>query len=369
MALSRFIPRRPLALLTILVGGMVSSFGATPTGLSSALFTNLNKLYFSLDLSAAPTNIVKGLWLTNNSDSSISPSGNADVKVPGNVFAGTVVVSNLTTGNAVLVDQGDGTALLTNGAAAVNLNALPPLLATLDETTFSRTNFFFSNLTATTHDVWTVPAGDYACVAQLYTGTTNTTGAYLFYNLVKTNGTYYWLGHSANTYNTNAYQNMSSGYLFEENETIAYTNTVSGLNAVVRIFYWPKAGSKVTACKFFGVTANTTNTIYTCPANKYTHAWENFSSSGFPNYAGVGPTLYFQNNLGSAIVGYSFLCPSGTSPGYGTLARSQPTAANSNPYQYAFPALYPGDVIAFSADTSSTTSIGWLNVVEANYPP
>lgn len=196
---------RPLALLAVLAGALVSCFGATPTGLSSALLTNFNKLYFSLDLSAAPSNIVKGLWLTNNADGSISPSGNADVKVPASVFAGSLLLSNLNTGQAFLIDLGDGTALL------VSTN-----IVTVTNVTYNYS--YVTNYYTNVYQQFDYVTNVYTNVYQTFNNVTN------YYTNV-----YQTFNYLTNIF-TNVYQEFNYVTNIYKNSTIYYTNTTLIVN-------------------------------------------------------------------------------------------------------------------------------------------
>lgn len=265
----------------------------------------------------------------------------------------------------------DATATPTN---VVKLNSqrlfhdLPTIMTVMTPSALKATNFFLSNLSANTTDIWTIPSGDYA-IASIFAGTTNTSGC-LSYVLVKTNGAYFYLSKSLAGLSTNNYSNIgSSSYIFEENETVAMTNTTIGMNARAIVLYWSKASFPLKVVKQFGTIAGATNTFYICPSGVRAYSCVPLFTTSWPTYSGSGPVLFAQNNSGLTMTFYGFLVPSGNSPGFGTLSQSVPIGATAFANQFSTPVLYPGDSISFSVDKTSADSVVWLDAMEVPYSP
>lgn len=246
---------------------------ATPTGLSSALLTNFNKLYFSLDLSAAPSNIVKGLWLTNNADGSISPSGNADVKVPASVFAGSLLLSNLNTGQAFLIDLGDGTALL----VSTNIVTVTNVTYNYSYATNYYTNVYqqfdyVTNIFTNVYQEFSYTTNIFTNVYQQFDYTTNIyTNVYQTFNNVTNYYTnvYQTFNYLTNIF-TNVYQEFNYVTNIYKNSTIYYTNTTLIVNGNTNAWWNLRDDGTITPADGKNVTiTNNIGAILQTPATNY----------------------------------------------------------------------------------------------------
>lgn len=234
-----------LAIILIALGLGNTIHAATPTGISSVLLTNFNKLYFSLDLSAAPSNIVKGLWLTNNADGSISPSGNADVKVPASVFAGSLLLSNLNTGQAFLIDLGDGTALL------VSTN-----IVTVTNVTYNYS--YVTNYYTNVYQQFDYTTNIYTNVYQTFNNVTN-----YFTNI------YQEFSYTTNVY-TNVYQTFESVTNFIDNSVTIITNSTTIINGETNAWWNLRADGTITPAEGRSVViTNNLGAILQTPATNY----------------------------------------------------------------------------------------------------
>lgn len=286
---------------------------------------------------------------------SLSQSGNGglilfDAEKGGSGVAGTFQFTN-----AVLhVDSTKGIEL-----GGITRTAWPggPASSTLRRLDFGRTNIWLGNLSPAFHDFWTVPAGYWAISIAMWCANTNASSS-VVYPAAKTNSNYFFVHKSLNSFSTNSFNSASQiSFPYSENEVVALTNTVQGVNAMFSLIYFPTNLPDVKIFKQYGFDGSTTNLIYTCPSGK-TASWF-IGSEGL--FGANGEVDYINNSASSAFV--QFFVSSG-SPGTDTLVYSSTVLAGKEASIFV-PPLLPGQSIYLYSSLNDPNQIAWMILAES----
>lgn len=223
---------------------------------------------------------------------------------------------------------------------------------------------FVNITTATTTDLYTVPAGKKALIPASYFTNVGAAGNATSV-AVKISGTYYVLTTSANI-SANATGTRNSQYIFEAGEILAViTSSTSQLNGRAFIMeipdYYPIFSAKLTA--FTG--SGTADILYTLPANKKAF----ILSPSFPYTAGQGAGLVgglYTNNSSSdnAILAYVVL-PAG-SPGTNNNTFPSLTVFQQDiqVFNFCSSLVTAGTTLQISSTASGSGQLAIQNIIE-----
>lgn len=232
-----------------------------------------------------------------------------------------------------------------------------PASSTLRRLDFGRTNIWLGNLSPAFHDFWTVPAGYWAISIAMWCANTNASSS-VVYAAAKTNSNYFFVHKSLNSFSTNSFNSASQiSFPYSENEVVALTNTVQGVNAMFSLIYFPTNLPDVKIFKQYGFDGSTTNLIYTCPSGK-TASWF-IGSEGI--FGANGEVDYINNSASSAFVQFFV---SSSSPGTDTLVYSSTVLAGKEASIFV-PPLLPGQSIYLYSSLNDPNQIAWMILAES----
>lgn len=213
--------------------------------------------------------------------------------------------------------------------------------------------------TATTTDLYTVPAGKTAIIPVMYTNnvglSANTTSV-----AVKISGSYYRIS-TDNSFTSAQAQARSLTYIFNSGETLAFiTSTTSQINYRAAILEIPNeygVSSKVLT-SFTG--GGTPDALYTLPANTKAFVW------GSPPTSIFSPAIYVTPN-NAAVNYFVYVVPNGSSPSLTDNVINLVIAAGSTSVNFLNIGTNlenAGDSIMISSNSTNSGQLAWVNIIE-----
>lgn len=220
------------------------------------------------------------------------------------------------------------------------------------------------NISATSGniDLYTVPAGKNIFILQIFSYLTASTSLNLS---VKSSGNYYKLG-NASTFTTNfTATGYQSFFLIKTGETAAVNALTAATGNITLSFIEFDNDSSLKRYELFSL-VNGNNTVYTCPTGY--QAYPCSFIQPINNQISTNSRVNYYNGTGAGRTISIYYVPNGSSPGSTNLTFSGSIGNGTNSLSavntFCFPNLQAGDSYVINTDSSASTQVAWINVIE-----
>ena len=336
------------ALITFDRGGQTAAVGLSSGGIASLTASGQVKLISSSGITTIDNNGQNWLFVANNLYPGTSNT----------FYIGQAVLPL----NAIYIDSAGHLDFGTNRLTFDGINPGGPLWndkvigggpGTFPRYGFVMTNIVQGNIGTGDTDFYTVPAG---YRAMIYIGSLGTTNASTYFLQVKTNGTYFRLSGNSNA-TTNSAGTLTSTYVFEENETIAFNTTATGMNVVWSVWIFP-TNSPLRSVKLRPFTGGN-DTLYTVPSDTVA-----YSPASAAVMISTSIAVSYSNQSGGARAYQIYLVPPSGSPDSSNRVVFSPAVADETVSTSTLPILTEAWSIVVASDVSTAKQMAWITLFE-----